>query len=555
MALSGRSLSALSDSSSSRQPLSQSISLVCSITKLLQTLNPQNPNFQISDPSAFNHLAPQLSPALVIDVIKNQSNPYHALFFFDWASNPVPNPNRYSHTHLCYVAITDLLLSHGLFSTAASLLESSNKLSDFMLGKFIKAHANRGDIRGAIQWFYRAKMRESGRCLSSYNAILGVLVRANRVNLARAFFHQIVGEGLIEPDVYTFTTMIRGFCKLGMIEDARKVFDEMKCPPNLVTYNTMISGLCKKGLVESARSIVNKMRGTKDPMPDVVTYTTLIDGFCRRGQLEEANECFAEMLNQNCEPNVLTYNAMIHGFCLSGNIDESKRMMTRMRLRGLKDDVVTHTSLLKGFCIIGKSDEAVNHLKEMVSLGMKPDVTSYGIVVNEFCKQGKANQAIVLLNEMGMRGIKPGVSSFNAVLRLLADSGELDRAIFLLKQMKPKGCPPNFLSYSTVVCSLCKAKGRIAEAEKIVCNMIRDGHSMDANLFSCLVNGYLNDGNYEMVGQIFGEMISKGYKVNLESFSNVVQELRKQGKVSEAEKLFEMSRSCPVNIDIQKGSR
>ena len=206
MAMSGRSLSAYS---SSREPLSQSMSLVCSITKLLQTLNPQNPCSPNSDPSSFNHLAPQLSPTLVVDVIKNQSNPYRALFFFDWASNPVPNPTRYAHTHLCYVAITDLLLSHGLFSTAASLLESSNKLSDFMLAKFIKAHGNRGDIRGAIRWFYRAKTVESGHSLSSYNAILGVLVRANRVNLARAFFGQIVGEGLIEPDVYTYTTMIR----------------------------------------------------------------------------------------------------------------------------------------------------------------------------------------------------------------------------------------------------------------------------------------------------------------------------------------------------------
>jgi pentatricopeptide repeat protein len=185
------------------------VTLVNSITSLLTTLNPQNPNPSNLSSIPLNRFSPDLNPKLVIQVIKNQTNPYHALFFFNWASNPTPNPKNYFHTHGCYLAITDVLLSHSLFSTAFSLLQKSHKISDFVVGKFIKAYGDRGDIRGAIHWFHTAKSIENGRCLFSYNAILGVLVRANRISLAKACYDQIVKEGVVKPDVSTYTTMIR----------------------------------------------------------------------------------------------------------------------------------------------------------------------------------------------------------------------------------------------------------------------------------------------------------------------------------------------------------
>ncbi|GMQ02455.1 hypothetical protein CsSME_00048671 [Camellia sinensis var. sinensis] len=244
------------------------------------------------------------------------------------------------------MAITDRLTSHGFFSTAVSLLESSNELSDFMLGKLIKAHGDRRDIRGA-----------------SYSLI--------------------IEEDVVEPDVSTYTTMIKGFCKMGMVDDAKEVFDEMVCAPNLVTYDTIVNGLRKKG----------------------------------------------------------------------------------------------------------KPNEAVKHLKEMVSLGIRLDVQAYGFVVNGYCKLGKPNESIPLLSEMRMRELK----------------------------------------------------GWVQEAEELVGGMLRDGHFIDATMYSCIVNGYCDSGDDEMAMRVFKEMIGKGFVINLTSFSNFVQELCIKGKLFEVEKLFEMS--------------
>ncbi|XP_061374926.1 pentatricopeptide repeat-containing protein At1g09900-like [Gastrolobium bilobum] len=518
------------------------IPIASSITSLLQTLNPQS-----KDCEPLKGFSSHLNPSLVIQVIKSAENPYHALFFFNWASNPEPNPNNYYHTRSCYSAITGVLLSHSLFSTAYSLLRHSNKLSDFFICKFINALGDRGDIRGAIHWFHKAKVFARGRCVFSLNAILGVLVRANRVNLAMAIYDQVVAEDVVKPDVFTYTTMIRGFCKMGMVESAGKVFDEMRCEPNVITYNTMIHGFCKKGDMEGAKRVFNRLVESKSCEPDVVTFTTLIDGHSKKGEFQEALNCMKEMLERGCHPNVLTYNALIEGLCLSGYVDEARRMMTRMRLNGLKDNITTNTSILKGFCILGKSDDAIKHLKDMVSRGLNPDVKACHVIVNEYCKIRKSNEAVSLLRGMGARGIKPSVSSFNAVFRVLVAEGKLEEAVLLLKQMPQMGCSPNFLSYSIVICGLCEVKGRMQQVEELVWDMLQNGHNLDAAMYNCLLGGYCEDGDEEMALKTVYNIIDKNFVINKDTFCTFVKELCAKGKMKEAETVFEeMCKRCPV---------
>lgn len=527
---------------------SDTLSIVPAINSILKSLNPQNPqNYQNSSPEILNQFSPYLTQDLVIEVIKNQASPYHSLFFFNWASNPFPNPNNYSHSHICYIAITDKLLSHKLFSLSADLLKSHNKFSDFMVGKFIKAHGDLGHLKWCVKLFDQVKRNDFGRCLFSFNALLGVLVKAHRVSLAWGYFGNIViKSSVLIPDVSTYTTMIRGFCKVGKVEDAEKLFDEMRCEKNMMTYNVIIDGLCKNGLVERAQRIIDTMVGDEACSPDVIAYTTLIDGYCKKGEIGNALKCFNGMvIKGNCEPNVLTYNALINGLCLNGQVDEAKRMMNRMRLAGLRDNVVTHTSLLKGYCIAGRSDEAIKHFKEMVSLGMSLDGKAYAVIANEFCKMGRPDEAVGILKEMRFRNIIPSLSSFNAILRSHIRLQELDKALHLLKVMPQWGCRLNFVSYSEVLTGLVVAGGRMQDIETVVSDMNQDGHALDTTLYSSLIQAYCVNGNVEKAVALFEEMIGESLVIKRDSFEVLVKEMNARGLGNEVENLLDqMRKSC-----------
>lgn len=544
------------------QPLSdllpESVAVIPKIKHLLQSLNPQSPKTHLNpDPSILNQFSSCLTRNFVIEIIKNQTSPYHSLLFFNWASNPIPNPNHYRHSHFCYIAITDKLLSHKLFSLAADLLKANNKFSDFMVGKFIKAHGDLGHLKWAVKLFQQVKWMESGSCLFSFNTLLGVLVKANKVNLAWGYFGlNVIKTRVVKPDVSTYTTLIRGLCKAGMIEDAEKLFDEMTCGKNLMTYNVIIDGFCKKGLVESARRIVDQMIVGKDCLPDTVSYTTLIDGYCKKGEFANAITCFEEMVSKgNCEPNVLTYNVLINGLCLNGDVDEARRMMTRMRFDGVRDTIATHTALLKGYCIARRSDEAFKHFKEMVNLGMSLDAKSYAVVVNEYCKLGRPDEAVVLLKEMRARGTSPSLASFNAVLRSFIKLQELDKAVLLLKQMPEWGCYPNFISYSEVIVGLVRAEGRMNDVEMLVNDMIQEGHVLDTTLYSFLIQGFCINGDVRKAICLFKEMIGESLAIKKECFKVFVNHMHLRGLVDEVENLFNQMRNSCRACDVEAYQR
>ncbi|XP_050217842.1 putative pentatricopeptide repeat-containing protein At1g74580 [Mercurialis annua] len=524
--------------------------LITDITTCLLNLNPQSPNPSRINKSLLNQFSSQLHPELVIQVIKKQSNPYHALFFFNWASNPSPNPKNYVHSHHCYVAITDHLLSHSIFDAASSLLENANRFSDLMASKFIIAYGNHRNVDKAMDWFCKAKTFGNGNVLFSYNAILNVLVDGGRISLAQSIFDEMVRSVSVKPDVSSYCVMIKGYCRIGKFENAWKVFDEMS-EPNLVCYNTMINGYCKKGDMKKAKEVLYRLMESKHCLPDAVSYTTLIDGYCKKGELDEAMKWMSEMKIRCCKPNLLTYNALIYGLCMKGDVDKAKRLMTEMRLNGVRENFSTHLSILKGFSWAGKSVEGVNYFREMIRKGMKPDAKAYAIVINGYCKIRKLNEAIALLKEMQAKGIHPSVSSFNAVFRILMELEEFDTAIFLVRKMKAMGCRPNLVSYDIVISGLCNTKGRMQNVKELLDNMFHNGLACDAAMYNSLVKGYCENGNEEVARLVFYEAIDKNYVVNTESFSVFVKKLCENGKAFQVENMFEemCKRCCVADVD------
>ncbi|KAG9457715.1 hypothetical protein H6P81_002223 [Aristolochia fimbriata] len=513
-------------------------SLVASISSALESLDRKQ------NPQAFlGRFIEYLSPSLVTQVVNAQSDPHLAFRFFRWALSQAPA--HYAPTPGCFVNIISRLLSHSLFSCAESLLDPDkhpSSVSDLILSKFIRAYGDLGDINGALYWF-RAKARafRVSRTCFSYNSVLAVLVCSNRIDQARAVFKQMLEDKSVCPDVSSYTTMIRGFCKSGRIGDARQLFDEMRLTRNLITYNTLIDGYCKKGFVEDARKVVDQMIVRGQPKPDTVTFTIMIDGYCKRGELDLALQFLEEMAMWSCKPNL-------------GKINEAEKLLAKMLLNGIKPDVATHTNLLKGFCIVGRSDDAVRHLEEMIRMGIKPDVRSYEVIINEYCKMGRPKEAMNVLEQMKVQGLATNVSSFNAVLRALCQLGETDTAVHVLQQMPLQCTPPNSLSYSTVICNVCSHPGRMRDAEDLVVKMVRKGHSLDASIYSSLVQGYCESKDMGMAVDMFKEMLEKRFVINRESFSALVKNLCLDGKGNEAKRAFEeMCRRCHVpEVDLYR---
>jgi pentatricopeptide repeat protein len=103
----------------------------------------------------------------------------------------------------------------------------------------------------------------------------------------------------VAPNTVTYNSLIDICVRCFDIPKAKKLFDHMQsgfatAKPDLITYSTMIKGFCKNHNIEAALTALNTMEAS-GIKADEVLYNSLLDGCCRVGELEIAFKVFQNM--------------------------------------------------------------------------------------------------------------------------------------------------------------------------------------------------------------------------------------------------------------------
>ncbi|XP_024188306.1 pentatricopeptide repeat-containing protein At3g09650, chloroplastic [Rosa chinensis] len=114
----------------------------------------------------------------------------------------------------------------------------------------------------------------------SYNILIDGCIQVDDSAGALAFFNEMRAKG-IAPTKISYTTLMKAFALSGQPKLANKVFEEMLNDPrvkaDLVAWNMLVEGYCRLGLVEESKKIIQRMK-EHGFHPDVATYGSLANG-------------------------------------------------------------------------------------------------------------------------------------------------------------------------------------------------------------------------------------------------------------------------------------
>lgn len=136
----------------------------------------------------------------------------------------------------------------------------------------------------------------------SYNILIDGCILVDDSAGALSFFNEMRAKG-IAPTKISYTTLMKAFALSGQPKLANKVFDEMLNDPrvkvDLVAWNMLIEGYCRLGLVEEAKKIIQRMK-EKELYPNVATYGSLANGIALARKPGEALLLWNEV-KERCE--------------------------------------------------------------------------------------------------------------------------------------------------------------------------------------------------------------------------------------------------------------
>lgn len=238
------------------------------------------------------------------------------------------------------------------------------------------------------------------RTVKSFNALLSACVNSQEFDKISEIFTHVPENLGIEPNVVSYNTVVKAFCKMGSLDSAFSVIEEMEkngLEPDLVTFNTLLEAFYSSGMFSDAEKVWKMMR-EKNVVPNSRSYNPKLRALVASDRISEGVGLIEEMRRGGVAPDSFSYNSLIKGFCDGGNMQEAKRWFGEMEKNGCKPDRVTYVFLGYLACRMGDFDYAFELCKEAINGKLVIHKTMAQRVVDGLVKESRMKEAEELGN-------------------------------------------------------------------------------------------------------------------------------------------------------------
>jgi pentatricopeptide repeat protein len=338
----------------------------------------------------------------------------------------------------------------------------------FVSGSLVHAFLRFGRVSDAYKVFDEMPERD----VAAWNAMVSGLCRNARATEAVSLFGRMVEEGFVGDavtvssvlpmcvllgdrvlalvmhlytvknglygELFVCNAMIDVYSKLGMLEEARRVFDAM-ASRDLVTWNSIISGYEQGGQVAAA---VELFRGMTDSgvSPDVLTLISLASAVaqCRDESGAKSVHCYV-MRRAWDVGDIIAGNAMVDMYAKLSKIDAAQRVFDSLSAR----DAVSWNTLITGYMQNGLANDAINTYNHMQTHeGLKPIQGTFVSVLPAYSHLGALQQGVQMHTLAVKTGLYLDVYVGTCLIDLYAKCGRLTEAMLLFEQMDRRTTGP-----------------------------------------------------------------------------------------------------------------
>eukprot|EP00443_Scrippsiella_acuminata_P095809 CAMPEP_0115615570 /NCGR_PEP_ID=MMETSP0272-20121206/22689_1 /TAXON_ID=71861 /ORGANISM="Scrippsiella trochoidea, Strain CCMP3099" /LENGTH=1079 /DNA_ID=CAMNT_0003051483 /DNA_START=195 /DNA_END=3433 /DNA_ORIENTATION=- len=271
-------------------------------------------------------------------------------------------------------------------------------------------------------WAVHEEMRKQSLQYSivTYNALIDACVRSGEMNRVSLLLEQM-SDDRIEPNVITYSTVLKGYCQDNRIDKAFEVLEDMKksadFSPDEVTYNTLLDGCARYGMLERGLALLQDMEASH-VRPSNFTLSVLVKLANRSRCPDKAFELCSELSSKyHIRLNMHVYNNLVHACTAHKNLPRALEVFEQMLGERVRPDVRTYTLLLRACVDSCKTSEAADLLRMAVGISDAPArFARFGAAI----AQPKGGLTAELIGET-LEGIASSCSEERLALELFND--------------------------------------------------------------------------------------------------------------------------------------
>ncbi|KAK7350570.1 hypothetical protein VNO77_09340 [Canavalia gladiata] len=311
----------------------------------------------------------------------------------------------------------------------------------------------------------------------TFPSVLKACSIAARLEEGKQVHGLVLKFGLVD-DEFVVTNLLRMYVMCGSMEDAcvlfnrnvegvngvrRLVRDKRREEFNVVLCNVMVDGYVRLGKLKAARELFDRM-----VQRSVVSWNVMISGYAQNGFFMEAVEMFHRMMQTgDVLPNRVTLVSVLPAISRLGALELGKWMHLYAEKNEIQIDDVLGSALVDMYAKCGNIEKAIQVFERLP----QNNVITWNAIIGGLAMHGKAKDVFNYLSRMEECGISPSDVTYIAILSACSHAGLVDEGRSFFNDMVNRfGLEPRIEHYGCMVDLLGRA-GYLEETEELILNM------------------------------------------------------------------------------------
>ncbi|CAN1165332.1 Pentatricopeptide repeat-containing protein At4g30700 [Linum perenne] len=411
-------------------------------------------------------------------------------------------------------------LTHRLFDFnavhhARSLFFTVPEPDRFLCNVLVKGLASSDSPRSAISVFSRLRASSYlGPDKFTYAFVIPAAASLGDVNVGVSLHGQVIVGGF-GSDLFIGSALVDLYFKLGRVDFARKVFDELP-KRDTVLCNAMISGLWRGSRFEDS---VRVFEG----------FETWDGGFTCNGETESAVRLFRELLLSGVEVNPSTVVGMIPVHSPFGNL----LLTDCIHGFSIKSGMVSRPALSTALTTIYSRLNEMESARRTFNDSSEKTLASWNAMISGYTQNGLTEAAVSLFQVMQMSQVSPNPVTVTSILSACAQLGALSLGQWVHGLIRNNNFESN-IYVSTALIDMYAKCGSIVEARRLF-DLIPNKNEVTWN---AMISGYGLHGHGQEALKLFYEMVNSGISLSGVTFLSILYACSHSGLVKEGDEIF-----------------
>eukprot|EP00440_Ansanella_granifera_P014818 gb/GFBE01016110.1/.p1 GENE.gb/GFBE01016110.1/~~gb/GFBE01016110.1/.p1 ORF type:complete len:860 (+),score=257.03 gb/GFBE01016110.1/:1-2580(+) len=198
----------------------------------------------------------------------------------------------------------------------------------------------------------------------------------------------------------TYNTMLNALARCGMMHEVPQLLEDMRSSvppiePDIVTYSTLVKGYCLSGDLDKGLELLEEMKRSGHVKPDEVLYNSLLDGCSKQSRLDQALALLDEMRDAGVAPSNYTLSIICKLLSRARRLDQAFATVESMsREYGFTANIQVYTCLMQACFHNRQCQRALSLHDEVVSKGLcTPDEKTYTVMARGCLLSGFVEKA------------------------------------------------------------------------------------------------------------------------------------------------------------------